>query len=148
MWIISQVQSTKSFKQREFENWHWFLIMIGFRNLRYKLINCNTFDCVVAQLVASLLHDPKCGSSSPTQTRIKFPCFYLQLTITMVIVDGANLKVLELSGIGNGLNKVKMHLGSLGSCCNSIKTSVWCSPLCMLSGDDLQTVLRRESHAI
>ena len=76
-----------------------------------------------ARLAASLIHDPKCVSSSPTQTRIKFPCFYLQLTITMVIVDGANLKVLELSVIGKGLNKVKMHLGSLGSYYSSIKTS-------------------------
>ena len=74
-------------------------------------------------LVASLIHDPKCVSSSPTQTRIKLPCFYLQLTINMEIVDGANLKVLELSVIGKGLNKVKMRLGSFGSCCSSIKTS-------------------------
>ena len=76
-----------------------------------------------ARLVASLIHDPKCVSSSPTQTRIKLPCFYLQLMITMEIVDGVNLKVLELSVIGKGLNKMKMRLGSFGSYCSSIKTS-------------------------
>ena len=77
-----------------------------------------------ARLVASLIHDPKFVSSSQTQTRIKFPCFYLQLTITMVIVDGANLKVLALSVIGKARRDKLMGLNNPGVCLNPILIKV------------------------
>ena len=75
-------------------------------------------------LVTSLIHDPKCVSSSPTQTRIKLPCFYLQLTITMEIVDGANLKVLELSVIGKARRDKLKRLNNPSVCLNPILTKV------------------------
>ena len=63
-------------------------------------------------------------SSSPTQTRIKLPCFYLQLTITMEIVDGANLKVLELSVIGKARRDKLMRLNNPSVILNPILTKV------------------------
>ena len=55
--------------------------------LDFHNINSCLLDCVVTQLVSSLLREPECDSSNPTQTRLKFPCFYQQFTITLEIVS-------------------------------------------------------------